>query len=292
MILNTFWAVPEDQEVSTVIDRTCVIDQYDNRFGECAVYGEVGIYGRSRNDAVMIRESQDGCDRIISIVDTPFSVEFWDTIDEERFTLNWTGEIWHTGPAMEFTDEELWVSLDAKTVEGLITKALVELGLPHFTATQIRDRKTTIELVDRQNWSKQNLIQGAYYYRDADSKDMKFTNDIEDLPDIAELEVLHYIDDSDSKDDYVKIFFDDDLTIDKTLERMRQNKDTEDVEVFWLSTCQSTSIDIVDMKEQAMDEVKHAHLVSKLYVVHKDEQAHRLFINMAFWFPQEAPYLV
>lgn len=298
MLLNAYWVSRNSNDLDSIEDRSCGIDTTDqSHYAECSVYGEVGLYRSGGNQPpVMLRETCPDHDIIIAMVDTPFNVDFWNVTEEERFTLHWDGSGWSTAEEVDFNDGK-WVELRSVDVESMLLKPLHELGLNYITQNMVKDRTLLVELVDRQDWDTSCLtnveefhVAGGYFYIDDDSNDAKYTTDFKNIPDVSELEVLHYVDPTSAKDDYIKIFFDDEITIDRALKKLYSiGKSRPDT--FHLIESISTSVDVADMKELAKDLTLDNPLDVMYFIVKNPEGLHRLYFNMSFWFPIEASYL-
>lgn len=155
------------------------------------------------------------------------------------------------GDATNKEDSETHTGLLTTDVEFLVNKVCHNLGLTHLTASQIRDKDIFIELVDRSTFSNFNLPDGSYFYRNFDSSDFNFVTDLNDLS-IDEIDVLHFAGDGKSdKEDFIYIFYDDDLPIELVLSKLAKKKSN-----LIFETLPSDSDDIVDCINLVKDAIE------------------------------------
>lgn len=292
MLLNAIWKVPEENEIETLSNRSISVDLQDNRYGECEIWGKVEFYPHmaERDTPVLLRQRFDNHDCLIAMVDTPFTIEYWDTLSDERFNLRWDGQEWWRDKANDFSEDDHWTTLRSVDVETMISNVCNKLGLPHLSATMVRDRRLFIELVDRSDVSNLSLDEGHYYYRDSESNDIKYTMDVKELPDVAEIDVLQFVDPATPNNDYIKILFDEDLPLELVIGKISKLKESNLIGVL-----KSNSDDIIDARELVKHAITDDEVPCYFYVVHcigKLHTSHRIFINMAEFYPKEAPYLV
>lgn len=290
MILNTIWQVPEDLKLSDLTERTIRVD---SSFGDGLAWGLLEDFDKDYKEIDILRVSNEDGTLIISMTDLPFLIEVWNTFDDVWLQLNWTGKEWLVTEMDEEFESDQHTELLTRDVEKLAWSVCQKLGLTHLTVSQICDRDVMIELINRNLFSKLSLVQGNYFYRDLNSDEFKYERDLANLPPIDEIDVLHYMGDSSKgKDDFIYIFYDDDLPVEIVLASLMTKKEPLTLEII-----KSDSTDIIDCINLVKDDIEFTEeeKLSNFYVVETEEdnnKKYRLFFNMSSFYPTEAPYLI
>lgn len=290
MILNAIWQVPENRTISDLPERTIRVN---NCFGEGLAWGKLTDFKKESSEVVLLRILNEDNTILVALSDLPFLIEVWNTDCDEPLQLNWTGRDWLVTETDVDYDEDQHTELQTKDVDFMVWSVCQKLGMTHMTQSQIRDRDVMIELVNRDLFSKLSLVQGDYFYRDLDADTFNYERDIENLPPIDEIDVLHFIGEpANGKDDFIYIFYDDDLPIEVVLSSLLAKKTRLCVEML-----RSDSADIVDCINLVKDEIEfnEEEKETNFYIVETNENAlkkFRLFFNMSSFYPKEAPYLV
>lgn len=289
MILNAIWQVSDDHKLIDLPDRSIRVDK---NYGEGLTWGEKGSFDEMYKEKVLLRHINKDDTLLVAVSNLPFFIEFWNINEDEALLLKWDGSIWEVGEAYNKDDTDSHTGLLTTDVEFMVSKVCYQLGLTHLTASQIRNKDIFIELVDRNNFSSFNLPQGNYFYRNFDSEDFKFVADLDEIS-LDEIDVLHYAgDDKNTKDDFIYIFYDDDLPIELVLSKLAKKKSN-----LIFETVSSDSDDIVDCINLVKDAIEFDENETKanFYIVKTEIEGikhYRLFFNMASFYPDEAPFLI
>ncbi len=289
MLLNAIWQVPEELRIHNLTDRTIVIDSAKSGYADCEVWGAIDQYTqRETEDIWLLRETDGEQTRLIAIGDRPLVVEFWDTVMEIPFVLNWDGIGWSRGEEIDMRDLNDWLPLTTVDVESLAANVCQDLGLSHVDASFLRDNTVQIEFIERENINKFDVDGQHIYYHSCDSKELQYTADSNTLPPIEELDLIHCVDSDKRHHNSIIFIYDDEDGPMKPLLRVMRDGSLD------FTNYENPTDDIVDMRNLVKSAIAHDGLVGHLYFIrHTNERGtiHRLFINMERFYPELAPFL-
>lgn len=289
MILNAIWQVHENRKLNDLPDR-CI--RVDKNFGEGLTWGEKGSFNEMYKENVLLRHVNKDHTLLVAISSLPFFIEFWNINEDEALQLKWDGYAWDVGDASK-DDADTFTGLLTTDVEFMVNNACHKLGLTHLTTSQIRDKDIFIELVDRDTFSGGNLPDGSYFYRNFDSDNFNYVADVSDL-NIDEIDVLHFVsNDNAGKEDFIYIFYDDDLPIELVLSNLAKKKSNLIFET--LSSNSDDIVDCINLVKDAIEKENDEEVETNFFIVESengDNKRYRLFFNMGSFYPDEAPFLI